>query len=103
MSLRQSIAGYLKDFRGMTVQPEQIIIGAGTEYLYGLLIQLLGHEAVYAVENPGYQKIGKIYRNYQVNWTYIDMDDEGVEVSQLEEKKVDIVHISPSHHYRPEL
>ena len=53
MSLRQSIAGYLKDFRGMTVQPEQIIIGAGTEYLYGLLIQLLGHEAVYAVENPG--------------------------------------------------
>ena len=45
MSLRQSIAGYLKDFRGMTVQPEQIIIGAGTEYLYGLLIQLLGHEA----------------------------------------------------------
>ena len=98
-ALRQSIAGYLKDFRGMTVQPEQIIIGAGTEYLYGLLIQLLGHEAVYAVENPGYQKIGKIYRNYQVNWTYIDMDDEGVEVSQLEEKKVDIVHISPSHHY----
>ena len=51
------------------------------------------------MENPGYQKIGKIYRNYQVNWTYIDMDDEGVEVSQLEEKKVDIVHISPSHHY----
>ena len=99
MSLRQSIAGYLKDFRGMTVQPEQIIIGAGTEYLYGLLIQLLGHEAVYAVENPGYQKIGKIYQNYQVNWKYIDMDKEGVEVSQLEEKKVDIVHISPSHHY----
>lgn len=99
MSLRQSIAGYLKDFRGMTIQPERIIIGAGTEYLYGLLIQLLGHEAVYAVENPGYQKIGKIYQNYQVNWTYIDMDDEGVEVSQLEEKKVDIVHISPSHHY----
>ena len=99
MSLRQSIAGYLKDFRGMTVQPEQIIIGAGTEYLCGLLIQLLGHEAVYAVENPGYQKIGKIYQNYQVNWKYIDMDKEGVEVSQLEEKKVDIVHISPSHHY----
>lgn len=72
---------------GMTVQPEQIIIGAGTEYLYGLLIQLLGHEAVYAVENPGYQKIGKIYRNYQVNWTYIDMDVRGVEVSQLEEKR----------------
>ena len=95
MSLRQSIAGYLKDFRGMTVQPEQIIIGAGTEYLCGLLIQLLGHEAVYAVENPGYQKIGKIYQNYQVNWKYIDMDKEGVEVSQLEEKKILYIFLHP--------
>ena len=59
MSLRQSIAGYLKDFRGMTVQPEQIIIGAGTEYLYGLLIQLLGHEAVYAVKIRDIRRSGK--------------------------------------------
>uniref|UniRef100_UPI003D7D073F GntR family transcriptional regulator n=1 Tax=Butyricicoccus sp. TaxID=2049021 RepID=UPI003D7D073F len=55
-ALRESIARYLKDFRGMTVRPEQIIIGAGTEYLYGLLIQLLGNDKIYAVENPGYRK-----------------------------------------------
>lgn len=97
--LREAIAGYLKDFRGMEVQPEQIIIGAGTEYLYGLLIQLLGQDRIYAVENPGYQKIARIYSSWQVPCEYITMDDAGVNVDELEQKNVDIVHISPSHHY----
>ncbi len=97
--LRESIAKYLQEFRGMRVQPEQILIGAGTEYLYGLLIQLLGNNKVYAVENPGYQKIAKIYNSYQVACEWIDMDGSGILTEQLEEKQVDIVHITPSHHY----
>ena len=83
----------------MTVLPEQIIVGAGTEYLYGLLIQLFGKDKVYAVENPGYRKIPQIYKSWQVPCQYIDMDNDGVKVSELEEKKADILHISPSHHY----
>ena len=97
--LREAIAKYLKEFRGMTVVPEQIIIGAGTEYLYGLLIQLLGSDKVYAVENPGYRKVAKIYRSWRVACEYIDMDAEGVRIEELERKQVDILHISPSHHY----
>lgn len=83
----------------MTVLPEQIIVGAGTEYLYGLLIQLFGKDKIYAVENPGYRKIPQIYKSWQVPCEYINMDSDGVKVSELEEKKADIVHISPSHHY----
>lgn len=97
--LREAIATYLKEFRGMTVLPEQIIIGAGTEYLYGLLIQLFGKDKIYAVENPGYRKIPQIYKSHQVQCEYINMDDDGVNVSELEEKKADILHITPSHHY----
>ena len=97
--LREAIAKYLKEFRGMTVLPEQIIIGAGTEYLYGLLIQLLGTDKIYAVENPGYRKIAKIYRSWKVACEYIDMDEEGVPIGELQRKRVDILHISPSHHY----
>ena len=99
LPLRQAIANYLKEFRGMTVLPEQIIIGAGTEYLYGLLIQLFGKDKTYALENPGYRKISQIYKSYEVNCEFIDMDDEGVLLNQLDEKKADILHISPSHHY----
>ena len=97
--LREAIAKYLKEFRDMTVLPEQIIIGAGTEYLYGLLIQLLGREKVYAVENPGYRKLPKICKSWKVACEYIDMDGDGVKIGELEKRKVDILHISPSHHY----
>lgn len=97
--LRDAIAVYLKDFRGMDVKPEQIIVGAGTEYLYGLLIQLLGNRRVYAVENPGYLKIAKVYESMKVVCRYIDMDTEGISVEELEQEGADIVHISPSHHF----
>ena len=98
-TLRESIARYLKDFRGMTVRPEQIIIGAGTEYLYGLLIQLLGNDKVYAVENPGYRKPERIYNSYHVPRAWISMDEAGIRVPELERAEADIVHITPSHQY----
>ena len=60
-ALRQAIADHLHAFRGMSVDPEQILIGAGTDFLYNLLIQLLGRDVCYAVEEPGYSKIRRIY------------------------------------------
>ena len=97
--LRENIARYLWDFRGMSVRSEQIIVGAGTEYLYGLLIQLLGNDKVYGVENPGYRKLEKIYGSYGVPCEWISMDEAGILVQELEEKNVDIIHITPSHQY----
>ena len=99
LPLREAIAKHLKDFRNMTVSPEQIIIGAGTEYLYGLLIQLLGFEKRYAVEDPGYNKISQIYESHCISCSFASMDSSGVKISDLEEQNIDIVHISPSHHF----
>lgn len=99
LELRQSIADYLHEFRGMKVSPKQIIIGAGTEYLYGLLIQLLGHDKTFAVEDPGYKKIAQIYLSNAVKCQFIPIDENGINITDLEESKSDIVHISPSHHY----
>lgn len=99
LHLRNAIARYLGDFRGMKVAPHQIIIGAGTEYLYGLLIQLLGKNLIYGVENPGYHKIGKICKSMGVTYRHVDLDESGVSIHELEEKKIDIIHTSPSHHF----
>ena len=99
LPLRNAIASYLGDFRGMKVAPHQIIIGAGTEYLYGLLIQLLGKDLIYGVENPGYHKIGKICKSMDVSYRHVDLDENGVSIHELEEKKIDIIHTSPSHHF----
>ncbi len=97
--LQNAIADYLYQFRGMAISPEQIVIGAGTEYLYGIIIQLLGREKKYAVEDPGYQKITRIYQANQVDCVHISMDENGVDVNALENSNADILHISPSHHF----
>ena len=97
--LRLEIAEYLYRYRGMQVSPDHIIIGAGTEYLYNRLLQLLGRDARYAIENPGYQKIALIYKAYNAEWTPIDVDDHGLDVQLLRKTNANVVHVSPGHHY----
>lgn len=98
-ALREAIAGYLQAFRGIRVSPEQIVVGAGTEYLYGLIIQLLGRDRKYALEDPGYGKIARIYRENGVACAHIPLDHSGVDVKKLEQSGADILHISPAHHF----
>lgn len=95
--LRQAIADHLAGFRGMTVDPGNILIGAGTDFLYNLLIQLLGRDKVYAVEEPGYGKIRRIYDAGGVACVSAAMDSQGVVPESLGEARV--LHISPSHHF----
>jgi len=95
--LREAIALHLAQFRGITVAPENIVIGAGTDFLYNLLIQLLGRDRVYAVEDPGYAKIRRIYAAGGVVCRSAEMDDSGVIVGGLADATV--LHISPSHHF----
>ena len=95
--LRQAIAGHLAAFRGMDIDPENILIGAGTDFLYNLLIQLLGRDKTYAVEEPGYGKIRKIYAAGGVACIAAPMDEKGVRPEMLEQ--ADVLHFSPSHHF----
>lgn len=99
MPLRSAIAAYLLQYLNLRVSPDQIVIGAGTEYLYSLLIRLLGPELVYAVELPGYPKTGRIYESNQVCVRYIPMDSSGICVDALRESGADVAHISPSHQF----
>ncbi len=97
--LRQAIAGHLRSFRGLTVQPEQIVIGAGTEYLYNLLVQFFGRDRRFCVENPGYDRIRQIYIASGADCVLADMDAQGVIPAELTRQKAQILHISPSHHF----
>lgn len=97
--LRQQIADYLYSFRGIKAKPEQIIIGAGSEYLTGLIIQLLGRKNIYGVENPGYHKIAKIFAMHDIKTDFLPMDDYGINMDYLNNSDTNIVHITPSHHF----
>ncbi len=95
--LRIAIAKHLMDFRGMQVNPRNILIGAGTDFLYNLLVQLLGRDKQYASENPGYGKIRKIYAAAGAACNAVRLDMHGVNPDTLGNTQV--LHISPSHHF----
>ena len=95
--LRQAIAEHLFQFRGMQVSPANILVGAGTDFLYNLLIQLLGRDKLYACEEPGYGKIRQIYAAGGVQCISAPMDEQGVVPEALQDAQV--LHISPSHHF----
>ncbi|MGL5256378.1 MAG: PLP-dependent aminotransferase family protein [Proteocatella sp.] len=99
IELREEIAQYLYRFTGIDVIADQIIVGAGTEQLYNMLIQFFGKDSIFAVENPGYPKIAQIYTANEVKCEYIDIDEDGIDISKLERSNANIVHISPSHHF----
>lgn len=97
--LRKAISGHLSSFCGMSVSPDQIIVGAGTEYLYSLLIKLLGKDRIYCIENPGYKKLSKIYKNNDAQYRYAGMDDYGILIEELRQSGAEIAHVSPAHHF----
>ena len=95
--LRKAIADHLAQFRGMEVDPDCIVIGAGTDFLYNLLIQLLGTDKCYALEEPGYGKIRRIYTAAGADWVSAPMDHQGVRPDCLANAQV--LHLSASHHF----
>ena len=97
--LRRALAAHLYEFRGIRVSPEQIVVGAGTEYLYNLLVQLLGRDRRYGSEDPGYYKAARIYAICGADCRPLPVDEQGVEVQTLENEKIQILHISPNHQF----
>ncbi len=97
--LRRAIADYLRRARGMNVSPESIIIGAGSEYLYGRLLQMMGPATTFAMENPGYRKFAAISQSYGNPWVSVPIDDAGMIVDALEDSGADVAHVSAANHF----
>ncbi len=97
--LRQAIAGMLRRSRGMEVSPENIVIGAGAEYLYNILLQLLGKELRYGLENPGHRKIRQVYEANGVAICPVSLDECGVLPASLLDSHANVLHFSPGHQY----
>lgn len=97
--LRAAIAAHLRGFRGMEVHPDQIVIGSGAQSLYGLLVQLLGRDLVYGVEDPGYPRLTRIYESNDVTVRPIALDGEGPALESLARAGVNVLHCTPSHQF----
>jgi GntR family transcriptional regulator/MocR family aminotransferase len=97
--LRLAIARHIYQFKGILAQPDQIVVGAGAEYLYNLLVQLLGSELVYGVEDPGYGKAARVYALNGARCSSIPVDREGVQTQAVENTGIQVLHISPNHQF----
>lgn len=97
--LRRAIAHHLRGTRGMNVNPDNIVIGAGAQLLDTMLVQLLGADKVYAVEDPGYLRLTRIYQAMGCKVRHIPLDGEGVNLGELLDAGADVLHLMPSHQY----
>ena len=97
--LRRAIARHLRGTRGMEVDPANIVIGAGAQLLDTMLVQLLGQNLRYAVEDPGYLRLTHIYRAMGCDVHHVPLDAEGVRLDALRASGADVLHLMPSHQY----
>jgi len=110
-NLRIAIARYLHESRGVNCNINQIIIGAGADYLLQLLSQIFQYikkspisfnesiQSSIAMENPTYKQAYKIFTGMHYNAVPIDLDHNGINIHSLSESNANIVYVTPSHQY----
>lgn len=97
--LRETICRYLYQARGVNCEPEQIVIGAGNEYLLMLLSTVLGKNRKIAFENPTYRQAYRLFENLSYDTCVVEMDRKGMCVDKLSKSGAEIAYVMPSHQY----
>lgn len=99
LSLRRVLCTFLREYRDVRCMPEQIIIGAGMEYLLDLLIQLLPPEYVWALEDPGYGATERALRNNGRDIVFVPLDGDGIHLAALKRSGASVAYVTPSHQF----
>ena len=93
--LRRAISRYLARNRGIKADTAQIMIGSGAEYLYGLIVEMLGSEKIFAIESPSYEKIEQVYRARGVQCDLLPLGRDGIQSAALKKTPAQVLHITP--------
>ncbi|MDO4463501.1 MAG: PLP-dependent aminotransferase family protein [Bacillota bacterium] len=97
--LRETIARYLHSSRGVNCRPDQIVIGAGTDYLFMLLEKILGRHVPIAMEEPTYKRAYKIFQSFAYEIEAVPVDRNGMDVKKLKQTKARVAYVMPSHQF----
>lgn len=95
MELREALQQYLARNRGIRVGIDQIIIGSGSEYLYRLIIELLGRDQIFAIESPSYKKIEQVYHTAEIYYETLPLAQDGIDSQALTDSKAHVLHTTP--------
>ncbi len=109
--LKIQICDYLARSKGMKVSPDQIIIGSGAEYMYGLIAQLVRavqgeaigdrdrDEMIFALEDPSYDKIRNVYEAVGIKCDMLRLTDDGISSDDLLKTEAQVLHVTPFNSY----
>lgn len=75
------------------------MIGAGTQPLLWLLLQLLGPTKEYGIENPGFHRIHAIIKSCDRQIHPIPLDEKGINISSLYNTNANVAYVTPSHQF----
>lgn len=98
-ALREAIRGYLHSARGVSCRADQIVVGAGSEYLLMLLMRMFPRNKPIAMENPTYKQAYRVFQGLGCRVTPVEMDKNGMDVAALEDSGAQIAYVMPSHQY----
>ena len=99
LELREALSGYLARSRGIKVSPDRIVIGSGAEYLYGVIVDMLGRYRSYGIEDPSYGKILQVYRLNGAHTEMLKLGRNGIRTTELEKSGAGVLHITPYRSY----
>lgn len=97
--LREAIRDYVYSARGVNCRPEQILIGAGSEYLLMLLNQIIGEKSVIAMENPTYMQAYRVFCGLGHQVIPVSMDEQGIDISELKRSNASLAYVMPAHQF----
>jgi GntR family transcriptional regulator / MocR family aminotransferase len=97
--VRKSIANMVSLSRGVSCEPEQIVIGTGTQPLIQQLMATQPEKIKAAVENPGYARIYKLLKGISIDTYTVNLDEQGIDVKEVEKLNPNFLFITPSHQF----
>ena len=98
--LREEIANFVNTMRGGHTDSRQVIVGAGVQYLLGILIGIIKEDYnTVAIEKPGFKKAEFVFEDYMFNIRHIEITDDGFPINELRKSDAEVIYISPSHQY----
>lgn len=98
-AFRQALCEFLREYRGVRCDADQIIVGAGLEYLLNVLVQVLPENSVYGLEDPGYLAAWQVLRNHSRQIRMIPLDENGLREDKLRESGATVAFVTPSHQF----
>ena len=97
--LKSALKNYLLRSRALNVNENQIVIGAGAEYLYGVIAELLGTGRIYGTESPAYGQIARVYAAQGAQVRLLRIGADGILSGELAATDADVLHVTPYRSY----